>query len=119
MAKTPKRRATPGAWFDSFPPVDPPGWDDKDGVCRRHWAPLLQIPDPAQRDCAQRLATLDLTTLFAAVLRKQVKPLPVPAHKIGPLIRALAPVCCWLGDGNMQAVVLAAIETASARSAER
>jgi hypothetical protein len=113
MAKTPKpRRRSPAAWFDSFPPIDPPGWDDADGWCRRHWAPLAGIPDPAQRGCAQRLAALELTGVFASVLRRRVKPLPVPARKLGRLALAVAPVCCWLGDSDTQAIVLAAIETA-------
>ena len=114
----PRKRATPGTWFDSFPPVDPPGWDDKGGWCRRHWAPLAAIPDPVQRAEAQRLAALDLTITFAAVLRRRVAPLPVPAHRIGELIRHLAPVCCTVvGDGDMQAIVLAAIVTAGAADA--
>lgn len=109
-----KKRTTPGAWFDSFPPVDPPGWDDTDGWCRRHWAPLAQIPDPAQRADAQRLASLDLMGVFAAALRRNVAPLPVPAHHLAALVPKLAPVCCYVGDGTTQGVVLSAILTVNA-----
>jgi hypothetical protein len=121
MARKPaarKPRATPGTWFDSFPPVDPPGWDDKQGWCRRHWAPLAGIPDPAQRAEAQRLAALDLTITFAFVLRRKITPLPVPAHHIAELVRQLAPVCCNIvGDSDMQSIILAAMTTAGATDA--
>jgi hypothetical protein len=109
------KKHTAAKWFGQFPPIDPPGWDDKYGWCRRHWAPLAAIPDPAQRDLAQRLASLDLMVTFAAILRRKVKPLPVPAHHLPELIRTLSPVCCTVaGDGDMQAIVLAAIVTAGA-----
>ena len=107
------RKRTPvtsaaAAWFTQFPPVDPPGWDDKDGWCRRHWAPLASITDPDLRAMAQRLASLELMVVFAAEVRRRVAPLPVPAHKLTALVRALTPVCCYVGDGKVQEIILAA-----------
>ena len=117
MAKHPNHRGTAGAWFDSFGPVDPPGWDEQGGWCRRHWAPLAQIPDPAQRGEAQRLASMDLMVTFAATLRRRVAPLPLPAHQLTGLVRRLAPVCCTLvGDSGMREIVTAAIDTAGTSS---
>jgi len=107
----PKKTTTPARWFDAFPPVNPPGWDDKNGWCRRHWAPLT-IGDPAQRDTAQRLASLELMVSFASRLRRKVAPLPVPAHYLTDLVRYHAPVCCYVGDGQVQAIILAAQVTA-------
>lgn len=103
------RYVTPETWFDGFPPVDPPGWDDENGWCRRHWAPLCAIEDQQARDLAQRLASLELMVDFAASLRRQVAPLPVPAHLLPDLVRALSPVCCRAGDGQVQAVILGAL----------
>lgn len=115
MPKQRKPRAVAAAWFASFPFIDPPGWDDKDGWCRRHYAPLAGIPDPAQRDTAARLASLELNVTFAAELRARVDPLPVPARKLTALIAALAPVCCWLDDEpRLRSVIEAAITTAAA-----
>lgn len=112
-----KPRSTAGRWFDSFPPIDPPGWDDKDGICRRHWAPVAQIPDPAQRGVAERLAALELLAEFASHLRVQVAPLPVPARHFPALIRELGPVCCYLGDDRVYPVVASAIRRAARRPA--
>ena len=113
--KTRKPRAIAAAWFASFPLIDPPGWDDHDGWCRRHFAPLAGIPDPAQRDAATRLASLELNVTFAAELRARVDPLPVPARKLTRLVRALAPVCCWIDDEpRLRSIIEAAIDTAAA-----
>jgi hypothetical protein len=114
-SKTRKTRSgTAASWFDSFPPVDPAGWDDSEGWCRRHWAPIAAIPDPAQRALAMRLASLELMVSFAALLRREVDPLPVPARYLQTLVRHFAPVCCRVGDETMQGIALAAILSAGA-----
>lgn len=108
-AKTKKTaRRTAAAWFGQFPVPDPPGWDDGQGWCRRHYAPITAIGDPAQRDAVSRLASLDLMVSFASELRHRAAPLPVPARHLPALIRELAPLCCWLGDGTTQAIIIAA-----------
>lgn len=107
----PRKTAGAREWFDQFPPINPPGWDDSNGWCRRHWAPLTNIPDPAQRAAAQQLASLDLMGVFAAALRHRVEPKPVPARYMDTLVRKLSPVCCYVGDAQVQAVILAAILT--------
>lgn len=111
-----KTRVDPAAWFATFPPVDPPGWDDKEGWCRRHWAPLAAIPDPAARAAAQRVASLDLMGVFARSLRARVSPLPVPAHYLAALVRELSPVCCWVREDEVYALVRDAVTTAGRAS---
>ena len=111
MSSKTKPYRTPAGWFSQFPPIDPPGWDDSEGWCRRHFAPVAAITDPRQRATAQRVASMELMVLFASTARRVVN-LPVPAREMSRLIRELAPVCCWLGDGNVQAVLIAAMVTA-------
>lgn len=110
MAKAKKTtaRRTAAAWFGQYPVPDPPGWDDKQGWCRRHHAPIAAIEDPAERACVTRLASLDLMVSFASELRRRADPLPVPARHLPALITELAPLCCWLGDGATQAIIIAA-----------
>jgi len=108
MAKKKTARRTAQAWFNQYPVPDPPGWDDKEGWCRRHHAPITAIEDPAERACVIRLASLDLMVSFAAELRHRAEPLPVPARYLRALIAELAPLCCWLGDETTQAIIIAA-----------
>jgi hypothetical protein len=112
MPKKTKTRQTPAAWFGSFPLPDPPGWDDDDGWCRFHYAPIASIPDPAQRALAERLASMDLMGSYAANIRARVAPLPVRARLLPQLLRKHAPVCCWISEDTMYAIVRAAITTA-------
>jgi hypothetical protein len=98
-------------WFDRLPAVDPPGWNDKEGWCLRHWAPLATIPDLGQREAAKRLASLDLMGVFAAKVRRDVAPLPVPAHHLAALLQFHAPVCCYCGDDLVAQVIRAAMIT--------
>jgi hypothetical protein len=110
--KNKKTRQTPAAWFASFPQPAPPGWDDGQGWCLFHIAPILAIPDPAQRVLADRLASMNLTSAYAADIRARVAPLPVPPHHIPELIRAHAPICCWVSEDVVYDLVRAAIGTA-------
>ena len=106
--KTKTARPAAKAWFDQYPVPDPPGWDDKGGWCRRHYAPITAMTGQAERDCADRLASLDLMVSFASELRHRAEPLPVPARFLPALITELAPLCCWLGDDTTQAIIIAA-----------
>jgi hypothetical protein len=116
--KTRRPRPEDTEWFDGFPPIDPPGWDDKDstrwpsGWCRRHWAPLAAVRDPAVRGRAQELASLDLMVTWAGALRTRIAPLPVPARHLAALVRELSPVCCQLRDGDIRAIITAALDSA-------
>jgi hypothetical protein len=112
--KKTRPRQTPATWFASFPLPDPPGWDDDDGWCRFHYAPVAAITDPAQRATAERLASMDLMCAYAHDIRARVAPLPVPARHLPALIRKHAPVCCWITDNQTYAIVRAAITTAGA-----
>lgn len=101
-------------WFDSFPDLNPPGWDDKDGWCLRHWAPLAAIADPAARARAEQLASMDLMVTFAVTLRSRMPAAtPVPARHLSALIRDLSPICCRLRDSDIRAIVTAALDTAA------
>jgi hypothetical protein len=107
-----KKRTNPTSsdWFARWPVIDPPGWDDQDGLCRRHFAPISQIADPAARQSVTRLVSLDIMIAFARQLRDGgVVPLPAP---LSELLRQAAPVCCAIGDDEMWIILLTAEGTA-------
>jgi hypothetical protein len=105
----PRKRtyATARGWFSQWPAPDPPGWDDKNGWCRRHWAPVTCIADPVQREVTARLASLDMMVSAAGKIRATRMP-DVNPMRLTQVLKERAPVCCWLGDNEMWTILLAA-----------
>lgn len=102
--------STGRGWFGQWPAIDPPGWDDKDGWCRRHWAPVTCIADPVLREITSRLASLDMMVAAAEKIRRagSGKMPDMNARRLTQVLRERAPVCCWLGDNEMWVILMAA-----------